>query len=163
MPGIVLVGASTGAPRTHHVYLSRASEGFPAPIVIIQHMPCGPFIEGMMRYLAGSVRAPTKIACDGDPLLPGHVLVVQPGTQLEIGRTGRRVRIVPNDGTSAFSPSMDIAFSNAGKVCRRLCIAVLISGLHAEHDGLAGCRAVRRAGGRVTVRGPDRCPHPWFP
>ncbi|MBN1343462.1 MAG: chemotaxis protein CheB [Phycisphaerae bacterium] len=154
MRGIVLIGASTGAPRTHHVYLKNMPVGFDVPVVVVQHMPPGPFIHGLLRYLQSAVKAPSKIAENGDPLRPGEVLVVEPGTQLRFGSARRCVRVSPDDGSCTFSPSMDVTFSSAAAVFGPACVAAMISGLHAVHDGLAGCRAVRRAGGKVLVTDP---------
>jgi two-component system chemotaxis response regulator CheB len=151
MGGIVLIGASTGAPRTHHVYLQAMPAGFSAPIIIIQHMPAGPFIEGLLRYLSETVKTPVKFARDGDPLLPGTVLVVEPGRQLRFSPSGKSVCVRPADGENFFAPSMNVTFASAAGVFGRHCFAAMLSGLHADIDGLQGCKAIRRAGGKVLV------------
>lgn len=158
MHGVVLIGASTGAPRTHHLYLETMPVGFSAAVVVIQHMPRGPFIHGFMRYLEDSVTITTRLAQDGDALRPGAVLVVEPGYQLRFRQDRRTVQVRPAQGENFFAPSMDVTFTSAAEVFgRRACVAML-SGLHAEHDGLAGCQAVRRAGGKVLVTDPDTTP-----
>lgn len=160
MRGVLLIGASTGAPRSHHVYLQTAPRGFPWPIVIVQHMPCGPFIEGVLRYLRDTVALPSKLAEDGDPLRAGEVLLAVPGTHIRFDRTGTRVRVAPDAGENAFAPSMNVAFGSAAPVFGPRCLVGMMSGLHAEQDGVDGCRAVRRAGGKVVVT--DRATTPCY-
>jgi two-component system chemotaxis response regulator CheB len=46
---------------------------------------------------------------------------------------------------------MDVTFASAAGVFGRRCFAAMLSGLHADIDGVEGCRAVRRAGGKVLV------------
>ncbi|NLX12607.1 MAG: chemotaxis protein CheB [Phycisphaerales bacterium] len=158
MGGVVLIGASTGAPRTHHLYLGSMPEGFSATLVVIQHMPRGPFIHGFMRYLHSRAPVPTHLARDGDVLRPAEVLVVEPGYHLRFRKDRRSVELSPAEGENYFAPSMDVTFTSAAQVFgRHVCVA-MISGLHAEHDGLSGCQAVRRAGGKVLVTDPETTP-----
>ena len=158
MHGIVLVGASTGAPRTHHLYLQHVPRSFPAPIVIIQHMPRGPFIDGMMKYLRDTISVPCHLARDGMRLECGTAYLVEPGQQLRFDAMGRACRVAPAAGENFFAPSMDITFESAARVFGARSYAVIMSGLHADQDGIIGCRAVRRAGGRVVVTDRDTTP-----
>ncbi len=155
MSGIVLIGASTGAPRSHHVYLQNVPAGFCAPIVIVQHMPKGPFVEGMVRYLKNAVRLPVSIAQDADALRAGEVMVIEPGTQLRFAPGGTKVRVSPSVGENFFAPSMDVTFASAAQVFGPKCFAVILSGLHADVDGLEGCTAIRSRGGKVLVTNPQ--------
>ncbi len=154
MRGIVLIGASTGAPRTHDIYLRATPPSFAAPIVIIQHMPRGPFMEGFMRYLTQSVSVPCRFARNGDLLEPRHVYVGEPGSHVRFESSGQRLSVAPETGENHFAPSMNVAFASAAKVFGPRCFVAMLSGLHAHHDGLEGCRAVRRLGGRVLITDP---------
>ena len=158
MRSIVLIGASTGAPRIHHEYLLAMPPRFNAPVIIIQHMPKGPFIEGLIRYLRDTVSSPCKLAEDGDPLHPGTVLVAEPGTQVRVSRSGTAIRVAPEAGENFFSPSMDVTFSSAAAAFGAGTFVAMTSGLHADHDGLVGCEAVRSAGGRVLITTPETTP-----
>jgi chemotaxis response regulator CheB len=158
MLGIALIGASTGAPRTHHVYLETMPPDFGAPIVIIQHMPSGPFMEGMLRYLRDKVNAPSKIAQDGDVPRAGEILVAEPGFQLRFARSGRQLCVTKDKGENPFAPSMNVTFRSAAEVYGRRSYVAMISGLHAHIDGIEGCRAVRQAGGKVIVTDRESTP-----
>jgi two-component system chemotaxis response regulator CheB len=151
MAAVVLIGASTGAPRTHHLYLQEMPSGFAACVVIIQHMPRGPFIHGFLRYLHETVDAPVKMAGDGDPLLPGTILIVEPGYHLRFAPNGRTVQVSPQAGENYFAPAMNVTFASAAQVFGPRCYVGMLSGLHADIDGLEGCRAVRAAGGMVLI------------
>jgi two-component system, chemotaxis family, protein-glutamate methylesterase/glutaminase len=47
--------------------------------------------------------------------------------------------------------SQTMTFASAATVFGPHCYAAMISGLHATIDGIGGCRAIRRAGGKVLV------------
>lgn len=160
MRGVVLIGASTGAPRIHDKYLAAMPQDFGLPIVIIQHMPPGAFIEGLLRYIAAVVDVPVSMASDGQPLQPQQVLLVEPGHHLRFDPDGTKMRIRRQSGENFFSPSMDIAFGSAAEVFGRGTYVAMTSGLHAEHDGLRGCRMVRAAGGKVLVTDEATTPCP---
>jgi two-component system chemotaxis response regulator CheB len=158
MLGIAIIGASTGAPRTHHLYLEPLPPEFTAPIVIVQHMPLGPFIDGMLRYLHDNVSAPAKLARDGDALRPREILLAEPGFHVRFAKTGSQVCVSMDKGENTFAPSMNVTFSSAAEVFGRRSAVAMISGLHAHIDGLEGCQAVRRAGGTVIVTSRETTP-----
>lgn len=156
--GLLVIGASTGAPRLHHVYLQAAPHDFGIPIVIVQHLPPGPFIDGMLRYLGQSVSMPCTHAEDGAPLAPGQVFVVRPGTRLLLHIRPGYASVSPDPRRQSPAPSMNTTFCSAARAFGpRVCIAML-SGLHADIDGLRGCEAVRAAGGHVIVTDPATTP-----
>jgi two-component system chemotaxis response regulator CheB len=148
---VVLIGASTGAPRTHDVYLKKIPAGFPAPVVIVQHLPRGPFIQGIMRYLKENVSRPVELARDLTQITAGTIYVVEPGRQMRFVSRDGTVNVTEHAGENRFTPSMNVTFSSAAAVFGPRCAVAMLAGLHAEFDGLEGCRAVRRAGGRVLV------------
>ncbi|MGD8452296.1 MAG: CheB methylesterase domain-containing protein [Phycisphaerae bacterium] len=160
MRNVVLIGASTGAPRTHHVYLQAMPQGFAAAIVIIQHMPPGPFVEGLLRYLRDTVATPVRLATNGDLLRPGEVLIAEPAYNVRFNAGGTSVSVRRTEGENYFAPSMDVTFTSAAHVFGPCCYGAMLSGLHADHDGVAGCEAIRRAGGRVLVT--DRASTPCY-
>ncbi len=158
--GVALIGASTGAPRIHEKYLSAMPQDFDLPIVIIQHMPRGAFIEGLLRHLTSIVHLDVSLAREAQALLPRQVLLVEPGFHLRFDPSGTKVRIRQQCGENFFSPSMDIAFTSAAEVFGHRAIVAMTSGLHAEHDGLRGCRMIRAAGGKVLITDPATTPCP---
>lgn len=155
--GVVLIGASTGAPRTHHTYLQRMPADLRAPIVVVQHMPPGPFIQGLLRYLREHTPQPCELATDGAPLTAGHVYVAEPGTEVRCSNRFR-LQVVRPETRSELTPPMDVTFSSAARVFGVGVFVAMISGLHAHIDGLRGCQAVRRAGGCVAVTTPETTP-----
>ena len=150
MRGIALIGASTGAPRTHHLYLRAMPPELAVPVIIVQHMPPGPFMDGMLRYLQRAVELPVRLAKENELLRPREVLLARPGTQARIV-PGGLLRSTAHRGENYFSPSMDVTFESAARVFGPRCCVAMLSGLHATHDGIRGCQAVRAAGGRVFV------------
>lgn len=149
--GIILIGASTGAPRSHHEYLRNAPRTLPAPIVIVQHLPAGPFVHGIMRYLHERAGVPCRLLSEGTALMPRTAYLVEPGRELRFEPGSGRVRVEPSTPGRPFSPAMDIAFASAAAAFGGAVAVGMIAGLHATIDGLAGCAAVRRRGGVVIA------------
>lgn len=157
MSCVALVGASTAAPRLHQYYLKTLSTSYVAPVVIVQHMPCGPFIDGLVGHLASVVRTRVALAEHGQRPRCGEVYVVKPGTALGFAADGS-FRVAPEPHDVRITPRMDITFASAARVFGPRAAAAMCSGLHAQIDGLEGCRAIRRAGGRVLVTTPNTTP-----
>lgn len=66
---IVAIGTSTGGPRALHEVLSSIPASFPAPILIVQHMP-PKFTHSLAQRLDSCSAIEVREAADGDRVLP---------------------------------------------------------------------------------------------
>jgi two-component system, chemotaxis family, protein-glutamate methylesterase/glutaminase len=150
-PDLLVIAASTGGPQTLPLVLA-ALTGFPAPIVVAQHIP--PLFS---RSLAESLSASTGLNCieaDADvELMPGTVYIIRGGHDGEIGRTagGRLKLILKQPGDANFHPNADMLFRSAALQAKRP-LATILTGMGS--DGCEGARALVQRGRPVLVQDP---------
>ncbi len=146
LPGIVVIGASTGGPMALRELLGELPAGFPAPVLIVQHIPA--FFTGVLaaqlnRYCPLQVRE----AEEGDILSPGMVYVAPGGYHLLL-QTGLRINLQKGaDRPGEHIPSIDVTMESAARLLGARITGVLLSGMGV--DGAAGLLAIRRHGGRT--------------
>src|SRR5690606_27673764 len=87
---VVAIGTSTGGPVALQKVLTALPANFPAPIVLVQHMPAS-FTPAFAERLNKLCRIQVKQAEDGDILKPGHALLAPGGKQMMVeSRGGQR-------------------------------------------------------------------------
>ncbi len=153
---LVVLGSSTGGPMALQRVLRALPAGYPAPVVVIQHMPAsftGPFAERLDGLCALSVRE----ARDGDPILPGEVLLAPGGRQLWFERHGgaARVRLRSPRPDEHYKPSVDVALASAAEACGAETLGVVLTGMGA--DGREGARRLKARGGTVWAQDEASC------
>lgn len=145
--GVVLLGISTGGPRTLESVLPRLPADFPWPVVISQHMPASftrVFAERMDGHCAlkvCEVRSPT-------PLERGHIYIGRGDADVVLSRRGGRMMVmsVPADERAFWHPSVDRLVESAMEVlsCEEL-VGVLMTGM--GDDGAAAMKRLHDGGG----------------
>jgi len=143
---IVGVAASTGGPPALAGLLGALPVGFPAPLLVVQHLPPG-FSQGFASWLGSQSPFPVRLAGDRDELLGGTVYVAPEGVHLEVA--GNQVRLRAGSSIEGYRPAADRLFRSLADHGRRAAIVVL-TGM--GKDGLAGAQAVRRAGGKILAQ-----------
>jgi len=148
---IVVVGASTGGPRALEVFLSGFPVDFPAPILIVQHMP-QPFTKLLANRLAAKSRIHVAEAHGNQTLVPGHAWLAPGGNHMtvESGDRDVRIRISQEPPENSCRPSVDVLFRSAAIVFGPHVLAVMMTGM--GQDGFRGCQAIRAAGGRILAQ-----------
>ncbi|MEM0906495.1 MAG: chemotaxis-specific protein-glutamate methyltransferase CheB [Pseudomonadota bacterium] len=151
IPGLILVGVSTGGPPTIEVLLSALPKNLRWPIVIAQHMP-EHFTSVFARRL-DSVCALDVIEVDRVmPLTPGAAYIARGGSDLEIRRRLDRLTAhpVPADPDHAYHPSVDRMVSSALSVMPASdLVGVLLTGM--GRDGADAMARLHRDGGRTIA------------
>jgi two-component system, chemotaxis family, protein-glutamate methylesterase/glutaminase len=149
--GVVLIGVSTGGPRTLEDVLPLLPEDFPWSIVIAQHMPgafTGPFaarLDSICAVAVTEVSSPT-------PLKLGHVYIGRGGADVVIEkRLGRAVvNSVPEDQHHLWHPSVERLVTSAMEAIEpRALVGVLLTGM--GDDGAKAMTSLLRAGGRTIA------------
>lgn len=151
LPGLVLVGVSTGGPGTLEEVLTGLPADFPWPVVVAQHMPAA-FTGSLARRL-DSIAALTVVeALHPTPLQPGTVHIARGGADVEIARRGGRVVVtpVPARAEGTWHPNADRLVDSALRVlpAARL-VGVLLTGM--GDDGARAMAELKRAGGRTIA------------
>ena len=150
---LVAIGTSTGGPVALQRVLTQLPASFPAPIVLIQHMPAA-FTKAFAERLDKLCRISVKEAEDGDILRPGLALLAPGGKQMMIDGRGA-VKILPGDERLNYKPCVDITFGSASKSYGDKVLAVVLTGMGA--DGREGARLLKQGGSSVWAQDEASC------
>ncbi|MDB5390716.1 MAG: response regulator receiver modulated CheB methylesterase, partial [Planctomycetaceae bacterium] len=148
---IVAIATSTGGPNALAFLLSSLPPSFATPIVIVQHMASG-FTTTLAESLRRQTGRDVQEVSTAMPLNAAAVWIAPGGRHLIVNRQGVVVQVVPDDGPPENSccPSADVLFRSVALEFGSRCLAVVLTGM--GYDGLAGCRAIQGAGGRILVQ-----------
>ncbi|GLK91565.1 protein-glutamate methylesterase/protein-glutamine glutaminase [Pseudomonas turukhanskensis] len=150
---LLAIGTSTGGPVALQRVLTQLPANFPAPIVLIQHMPAA-FTKAFAERLDKLCRISVKEAEDGDQLRPGLALLAPGGKQMMVDGRGT-VKILPGDERLNYRPCVDITFGSASKAYGDKVLAVVLTGMGA--DGREGARLLKQGGSQVWAQDEASC------
>jgi len=150
---LVAIGTSTGGPVALQRVLTQLPAAFPAPIVLIQHMPAA-FTKAFAERLDKLCKIRVKEAEDGDVLRPGLALLAPGGKQMMVDGRGT-VKILPGDERLNYKPCVDITFGSAAKAHGDKVLAVVLTGMGA--DGREGARLLKQGGSTVWAQDEASC------
>jgi two-component system chemotaxis response regulator CheB len=150
---LVAIGTSTGGPVALQRVLTQLPGNFPAPIVLIQHMPAA-FTKAFAERLDKLCKISVKEAEDGDVLRPGLALLAPGGKQMMIDGRGT-VKILPGDERLNYKPCVDITFGSAAKSYGDKVLSVVLTGMGA--DGREGARLLKQGGSTVWAQDEASC------
>lgn len=145
---VVAIGTSTGGPVALQRVLTALPAGFPAPLVLIQHMPAS-FTPAFAERLNKLCQIEVRQAADGDVLKPGLALLAPGGKQMMIENRGGqgRVRILPGDDRLNYKPCVDVTFGSLARSFPGKTLGVILTGMGA--DGKEGCRLMKQSGSDI--------------
>ncbi|MCF5467081.1 protein-glutamate methylesterase/protein-glutamine glutaminase [Pseudomonas syringae] len=150
---LVAIGTSTGGPVALQRVLTQLPANFPAPLVLIQHMPAA-FTKAFAERLDKLCKISVKEAEDGDVLRPGLALLAPGGKQMMIDGRGT-VKILPGDERLNYKPCVDITFGSAAKSYGDKVLSVVLTGMGA--DGREGARLLKQVGSTVWAQDEASC------
>ncbi|WP_095148568.1 chemotaxis response regulator protein-glutamate methylesterase [Pseudomonas sp. Irchel s3a18] len=150
---LVAIGTSTGGPVALQRVLTQLPAHFPAPIVLVQHMPAA-FTKAFAERLDKLCRISVKEAEDGDILRPGLALLAPGGKQMMVDGRGA-VKILPGDERLNYKPCVDITFGSAAKSYGDKVLAVVLTGMGA--DGREGARLLKQGGSSIWAQDEASC------
>ncbi|MFL5241238.1 MAG: chemotaxis response regulator protein-glutamate methylesterase [Gemmataceae bacterium] len=142
LPPIVALGSSTGGPEALARILKPLPLGFPAGLVIIQHIAAD-FAPGLAIWLQGQCLLTVKQAKEGDEIRAGEVLLAGTNDHL-IMLSDRRLAYTTDPVDYPYRPSVDVFFSSLAKWWPRAGVAVLLTGM--GNDGAQGMLQLRQQG-----------------
>jgi two-component system, chemotaxis family, protein-glutamate methylesterase/glutaminase len=150
-PEAIVIGASAGALEALSMILPSLPGDFPAPIIIVVHIP-----PDKRSVLAELFRAKCRIQVveveDKEPLRPATAYFAPPDYHLLV--EDRQTLGLTNEEPVLFSrPAIDVLFESAADVYGPDVAAILLTG--ANQDGAKGLAAIAKAGGAVIVQDPE--------
>ncbi|MCB1739113.1 MAG: chemotaxis-specific protein-glutamate methyltransferase CheB [Gammaproteobacteria bacterium] len=154
LPGVIVVGVSTGGPSTLETVLGDIPSAFGWPILVAQHMPgrfTSVFSERLDRRCAlhvQEVRGPT-------PLEPGAVFIGRGDADLVVSRrAGRLVATSVPANDSPWHPSVDRLVQSALElVPASQLIGVQLTGM--GYDGAQSMAELKSKGGQTIAESED--------
>jgi len=150
MDRIVAIGTSTGGPRALQQVLTRLPEHFPAPVLVVQHMPAG-FTKSLAQRLNTLCAIEVKEAEDGMEPLPGVAYIAPGGLHMTLRREAGvyRLRLTDDPPKNGHRPSVDMLFESLTRAPELDRTAVLMTGMGS--DGARGMKALYDQGVRRTI------------
>jgi two-component system chemotaxis response regulator CheB len=145
---VAVLAASTGGPATLMKLLPQFRAGFPAALLVVQHMP-GSFTAQFAEQLASVSHIPVKQAENGEELRAGHAYVCPGDCHLRVVAPGR---IVLDDGPriAGYRPNIDVTLESVALLAGGNAVAAILTGM--GNDGARGAQAVQEYGGLVLAQ-----------
>lgn len=149
--GLVLVGVSTGGPRTLEDILPLLPASFPWPVVVAQHMPAA-FTASFAARLDALCALHVQEVSSTTPLTRGNVYIGRGGADIVVERMlGRAiVKSVPEDNSFLWHPSVDRLVASAmNSLEPNSLVGVQLTGM--GDDGAKAMTRLLKAGGRTIA------------
>jgi two-component system chemotaxis response regulator CheB len=149
--GIVVIGVSTGGPRTLEQILPGLPADFPWPVVVAQHMPAN-FTGSFATRMNGLCALPVVEAARPMPLEAGTIYICKGGADVTVvSRAGRPSLLArPESAAHLWHPSVELlGRSVLAHFAPQSIVAVMLTGM--GHDGADAFADIARSGGRTIA------------
>ena len=136
-PEIVLIASSTGGPPALEKIFSGLGGDYPAPILLVQHMPPN-FTENMTRHLNNKTGLRVKVAESDELIEAGTVYAAPGGRHMKLGK-GNRILLDDSPPVNGLRPSADTLFKSvAQNFSGERALTVILTGMGRDGEkGLA--------------------------
>ena len=148
---LVVIGVSTGGPRTLEDILPHLPLEFPCPVLVAQHMPPAftrPFAQRMNEISQLTVVE----ASQPMTLEPGTVYIGKGGADMVVGQRGGKLTVLPKPENKKFlwHPSVELLGRSILEHCDPArVIAVMLTGM--GYDGADAFSEIKKRGGRTIA------------
>lgn len=150
---IVVIASSTGGPKTLRDLFEALPKSFPAPILVVQHMPAT-FTASLAARLNDLGTVPCQEAKDGDYVEKGKAYIAPGGYHMVVGNDNI-LRLNHEPPIHGVRPAADNLFFSAAKAYGSKTLGVVLTGM--GRDGADGAVAIRNAGGIVFGEAESTC------
>ncbi len=150
---VVVIGSSTGGPRSLSDIVPALPEDIPAAILIVQHMPPH-FTKSLAERLNSTSRIEVKEAQDGDSINPALALLAPGGYHMIVDKNGK-VRLHQGPTECGVRPSVNVTMESVVSVYGASTLGVVLTGMGC--DGTRGSSLIKAAKGRVIVEDESTC------
>ena len=142
----VAIGASTGGPPVLQKILSELPQGFPVPVLIVQHIAQG-FTEGFAEWISNASGFPVRVASHGERLAPRHGYVAPDGFHLGL-ENGLRIALSSLAPENGMRPSVSYLFRSIAQVLGPAAVGVMLTGM--GRDGAEELKTLKEMGA-ITI------------
>ena len=152
----IVIGTSTGGPRTLKSILKEIPKDFPSPILIVQHLDPY-FMKELSKSLNQICNIEIKIPVNGEKILPGKAYLSPGGKHMKVVLRNNIpcIKIFKGEPVNFCMPSVDVLFFSAAEVYKNQILGILLTGL--GEDGAAGLEAIKKQGGKTIAESEQTC------
>ncbi|MGI0047439.1 MAG: chemotaxis-specific protein-glutamate methyltransferase CheB [Nitrosotalea sp.] len=145
---VVVIGASTGAPRVITTILQEIPKEIPAGFLIVQHMS-KEFISTFAERLDEVSKLHVKQATENDLIQEGTVLLAPGDMHMEV-LSSHRIKL--NQGPKRFGvrPAVNVTMVSASEAFGANTVGVLLSGM--GQDGAFGMKMIKKRRGMTLAQ-----------
>ncbi len=147
----VLIGVSTGGPRTLEEILPELPADFPMPVIVAQHMP--PTFTKSFAERLNSICELNVVEVDHPiPVETGTIYIGKGGTDVVLARRAQKliVHSKPENPSFLWHPSVEILGRSALEHCDpRKILAVMLTGM--GYDGADAFTEIKKRGGKTIA------------
>ncbi|MBM7564630.1 protein-glutamate methylesterase/protein-glutamine glutaminase [Paenibacillus sacheonensis] len=147
---LVAIGTSTGGPRALHEVISSLPEDFPAPVLVVQHMP-PKFTASLAQRLDSFSKLRVTEAEQGERVCAGVVYIAPGGQHLELAKDGEGyyIKLTEDAPRNGHRPSVDTMFESCAAFPELSRHAVIMTGM--GNDGTQGMLKLNESGGASAI------------
>ncbi|RUS46356.1 chemotaxis response regulator protein-glutamate methylesterase [Cohnella sp. AR92] len=153
---IVAIGTSTGGPRALQEVLTAIPPDFPAPILIVQHMP-PKFTHSLAQRLDSFTNIHVREASEGEPVLTGTAYIAPGGLHMTLVRDSGgtyRISLSEDAQVSGHRPSVDRLFESLVGLKEIKRHVVIMTGMGS--DGAKAMKALQEDGAETLIAESER-------
>ena len=145
---LVVIGASTGGPRSLMQIIPALPADIPAAVLIVQHMP-PMFTKSLAERLDQVTQMNVEEAREGSVASKGRILVARGDFHMLI-EDGGKIVLNQEPPVLGVRPAVDVTMKSAAARYGASVIGVVLTGMGI--DGTAGASYIKAAGGKVLVQ-----------
>jgi two-component system chemotaxis response regulator CheB len=145
---VIVVAASTGGPATVMQILPKLPKGFPAAILLVQHMPAT-FTAQYGQQLGERAGMRVKEAAHQDALEAGTIYVCPGSHHLRVSPAGR-IQLDDGPRIDGYRPCANVTMESAAAFAGPMAMGVVLTGMGG--DAAQGAQAIKKKGGFVIAQ-----------
>ena len=149
--GLVIVGVSTGGPRTLEDILPLLPAHFPWPVLVAQHMP-GAFTKSFSERLNKVCPLAVVEVSSPMPVLPGTIYIAKGGADMVVSMRAGKLTVLPKPENQQYlwHPSVELLGRSVLEHCDPARVtAVMLTGM--GHDGSDAFAEIKKLGGQTIA------------
>ena len=153
--GLVVIGVSTGGPRSLEDILPLLPADYPWPVLVAQHMPAA-FTKSFAERL--NAQCPLSVVEVASPLAieTGTIYIAKGGADMLVVQRAGKTTVIPKPETREFlwHPSVELLGRSALEhYDPARVVAVMLTGM--GYDGADAFAAIKKGGGRTIAESED--------
>lgn len=155
--GLVIIGVSTGGPRTLEDILPLLPADFPWPVLVAQHMP-GSFTLPFANRMNDLCHLKVVEASHPMPLEAGTVYIGKGGADMVVAKRAGKMTVLARPETAEYlwHPSVELMGRSVLEHCDvSRVIGVMLTGM--GNDGADAFTEIKKKGGRTIAESEESC------